>query len=338
MTVVVVKGESDLKKYDKVTLMNLYKSMVKVRKFDENLLRLLQEGKVSGFYHSGIGQEAIAAGSCSLLRDEDYIYYAHRGCNEMVAKGVPLVNIYGDFLARVIGTTKGLGAGIVHSADPSRGVLGQSGTIGASFVLAAGTGYAIKYKKTDQVCICYFGDGTAARELFHGGMNWAGLFKLPIIFVCENNEYGISTHYKRAHAVKEHIAERAEGYNIPGYVVDGNDVLMVREITEQAIERAKKGEGATFIEAKTFRHRGHFEGDPYTYINPEELKYWKEQRDPINNFREKLIEAGIAQAAEFEQVDDAVQEEINQAISEAEKSPLPPEERIYEGLFSKGVC
>lgn len=334
MSVIVVKDQTNPSKYDKDTLMDMYKTMVKIRKFDENLIRLMQEGKVSGFYHSGIGQEAIATGTCVGLRDEDYIFYAHRGVNEMIAKGVSLVQLYGDFMGRVIGTTKGLGAGIVHSADPSRGVLGQSGTIGASFIIAPGVGYAIKYKKTDQVVVCYFGDGTAARELFHGGMNLAGLHKLPVIFVCENNEWAIGSHFKADHSIKEYIAERAEGYCIPGYVIDGNDVLMVKEVTQEAIDRAMRGEGPTFIEMKTFRHRGHFEGDPVTYIKPEVIQDWKDNRDPIKNFKAKLISAEIAEEAEFAKIDADVLKEILDAIDEADRSPLPSPERIYEGLFS----
>jgi len=329
----VVKREIDVKQYDRDFLLDLYRVMVKQRKYDENLIRLMQEGKVSGFYHSGIGQEAIAAGSCALLNDDDYIFYDHRGCNQMVAKGVPLTGLYGDFLCRTSGTTGGLGAGIVHSADSGKGVLGQSGTIGSSFVLSAGVGYAIKYQKTDQVCVCYFGDGTAARETFHGGLNWAGLYNLPVIFILENNEYGISTHYTKAHALKDNIADRADGYGIPGYVVDGNDVLLVYEVTKEAVERARNEGRPTFIEAKTFRHRGHFEGDPVTYIDPEVLRDWKENRDPIKNFKAKLISAGMADEKEFIALDNEIEEEILSAIAEAEKAPLPSEDRIYQGLF-----
>ena len=161
----VVKRDIDPARYDKDFLLRLYREMVKQRAFDENLIRLLHEGKVSGFYHSGIGQEATGAGTCASLRDDDYILYDHRGCNQMIAKGVPLDKIYGDFMGRLCGTTCGLGAGIVHVAYPEKGVLGQSGTLGACFVIAAGAGYAVKVKKTDQVCVCYFGDGTAARDL-----------------------------------------------------------------------------------------------------------------------------------------------------------------------------
>jgi pyruvate dehydrogenase E1 component alpha subunit len=337
MGVIVVKDEADLSKYDKATLLDLYRSMVNMRTFDKNIIRLIAENKIVGFYHSGQGHEAIAAGTCSVQRDDDYMYYDHRGANGMIGKGVPLVNLYGDFLARECGTTRGLGAGIVHSAWPEKGVLGQSGTLGATFVIAPGTGYAIKYLGTDQVCTLYFGDGTSARETFHGGMNFAGLHKLPVIFVLENNEYAAMQHFKRDHSIKEYIAERAEGYCIPGYVVDGNDVLKVREVYKEAVDRARSGEGPTFIECKTFRHRGHFEGDPYHYADPEVIKLWKDTKDPIDNYRAKLINSGIATQEEFNAIDKIVAEENLAAIAEAEKSPLPPPERIYQGLFEEEV-
>jgi acetoin:2,6-dichlorophenolindophenol oxidoreductase subunit alpha len=333
----VVKREIDPTKYDKDFLVSLYREMIKQRSFDQNLIRLLHEGKVSGFYHSGMGQEATGAGTCASLRGDDYILYDHRGCNQMIAKGVPLEKIYGDFLGRLCGTTCGLGAGIVHVAYPEKGVLGQSGTLGACFVIAAGVGYAIKVKKTDQVCVCYFGDGTAARETFHGGMNWAGLYNLPIVFYCENNEYGISTHYTRAHALKDNIADRADGYGIPGYVIDGNDLLLVYEVAKEAIERARAGGGPTFIEGKTFRHRGHFEGDPALYRDEAVVEEWKEKRDPIVNYRAKLVGAGVVSQEDLASIDSETEKEILDAIAAAEQSPMPECDRLYEGLYAGEV-
>lgn len=333
----VVKRDIDPTAYGAEFLLGLYRSMVRQRTFDLNLIRLLHEGKVSGFYHSGVGQEATGAGTCASLRDDDYILYDHRGCNQMIAKGVPLDKIYGDFMGRVCGTTCGLGAGIVHVAWPEKGVLGQSGTLGACFVIAAGVGYAVKVKKTDQVCVCYFGDGTAARETFHGGMNWAGLYDLPIVFYCENNQYGISTHYTRAHALKENIADRADGYGIPGYVIDGNDVLLVYEVAKEAVERARSGGGPTFIEGKTYRIRGHFEGDPATYRDEAEVREWQERRDPIANYRARLIDAGMAAEEDFAGIDAEVEREILDAIALAEQSPMPECDRLYEGLYAEGV-
>lgn len=330
----IYEKEIRIENYEKGFLMNLYRMMIKIRQFDENLIRLIQDGKVSGFYHSGIGSEALSAGSIATLRDEDYLFYNHRGCNQKVAKGVPLSKLYGDFLATTEGTTRGLGAGIVHSADLSRGVLGQAGTIGSQFNICVGVGYSAKFRGTDQVTAVYFGDGAASREPLHGSLNWAGVYKLPIIYFCENNEYAISSHYKETHAVREHIADWAYGYGIPGYVVDGNDVLLMYEVTKEAVERAQRGEGPTFIEARTFRHRGHFEGDPYDYIDKNVLQDWKEKRDPIHNFKKTVLEASIAGEHEFAQIDREVQEEIAEAIKIAEEAPLPGRERIFEGLYS----
>ncbi|MBO0962321.1 thiamine pyrophosphate-dependent dehydrogenase E1 component subunit alpha [Neobacillus sp. MM2021_6] len=331
----IYQKEINLKKYSKEELTKYYREMVKIRKFDEHLIRLMMEGKVSGFYHSGIGSESVSVGSITnILRDDDYIYYNHRGCNQKIAKGVPLSKIYGDFLGTVEGTTRGLGAGIVHSADPSRGVLGQCGTIGSQFNIAVGTAYSAKIQNTDRVTLVYFGDGAASREPLHGSLNWAGLYKLPIVYICENNGYAISSTTEETHSVREHIADWAWGYGIPNCVVDGNDVLLMRECVSEAVERAKRGEGPTFIEAKTFRHRGHFEGDTYDYVDPEVLKYWKEHKDPIKNFKKLVIENGICTENDLLNVEEQLELEILQAIKKAEDASLPSPERIYEGLFA----
>ncbi|MGD9570191.1 MAG: thiamine pyrophosphate-dependent dehydrogenase E1 component subunit alpha [Sedimentibacter sp.] len=327
----------DPRKYDKDLLLNLYRVMLQERVFDESIVSMVYSGKVKGFYHAGAGQEAIAAGSCVQLRDDDYIFYMHRGCNEMIAKGVSIDELYADFFANVHGTNKGLGAGIIHSAYPSKGVLGQPGTIGSNASLGAGVGYAIKYRKSDQVCVCYFGDGTAARETIYGALNWIGLWKLPVIFVCENNEYGLSNHYLKANAIKEHVAEKATGFNnIDCVVVDGNNVLAMKEVTDAAIDRARKGEGGTFIEAKTFRYGGHFVGDPTIYIDKEKLAWFKNENDPINNLKKSLLESNIATESELDAVEQKVREEDKKAIEIADTYPLPERERLFEGLFSEG--
>ncbi|MCJ1907978.1 thiamine pyrophosphate-dependent dehydrogenase E1 component subunit alpha [Planococcus ruber] len=327
--------EINVKDYPKEVLLDFYKTMAKIRKFDENLIKLMQDGKVSGFYHSGIGSEGLSAGSIRQnLRDEDYIYYNHRGCNQKIAKGVPLSKIYGDFLGTVEGTTKGLGAGIVHSADPARGVLGQAGTIGSQLGLSVGSAFASKLKKTDQVTVVYFGDGAASREMLHGSLNWAGLYKLPVIYICENNEYAISCHVSETHSIKEHIADWADGYGIPNCVVDGNDVLLMHEVVKEAVERAKRGEGPTFIEAQTFRHRGHFEGDPYDYVDVEVLQTWKDTKDPITNFAAKLMSEEIAKEEELQNLNKEIDQEIAEAIDKALAAPMPEAGRIYEGLYA----
>jgi acetoin:2,6-dichlorophenolindophenol oxidoreductase subunit alpha len=331
----IYKKDINLKDYSKEVLLDFYKTMVKIREFDFNLISLIQEGKVSGFYHSGIGSEGLSAGSIRQnLKDKDYIFYNHRGCNQKISKGIPLSKLYGDFMGTLEGTTKGLGAGIVHSADPARGVLGQAGTIGSQLGIGVGSAYASKFKGTDQVTVIYFGDGAASREPLHGSLNWAGLYKLPIVYICENNEYAISAHVSETHSIKEHIADWAEGYGIPNCVVDGNNVLLMHEAVKEAVERARRGDGPTFIEAQTFRHRGHFEGDPYDYINPEVLKDWKENRDPIKNYTALLLANHICSEDELATINDQVNEEIKEAISKAESAPLPNPERIFEGLFA----
>lgn len=331
----IYQKPTNLKDYSKKFLLDFYQTMVKIRRFDEDLIQLIQDGKVSGFYHSGIGSEGLSAGSIiHNLRDDDYIFYNHRGCNQKIAKGVPLSKLYGDFMGTIEGTTRGLGAGIVHSADPSRGVLGQAGTIGSQLGICVGSAYSSKFRGTDQVTVVYFGDGAASREPLHGSLNWAGLYKLPVVYICENNEYAISCHVSETHSVKEHIADWAEGYGIPNYVVDGNDVVLMHEATKEAVERARRGEGPTFIEAQTFRHRGHFEGDPYDYVNPDVLKDWKENRDPIKNYKARLLEEGICTENELASLNEQVDVEIAAAIKKAEDAPLPGPERIYEGLFA----
>ena len=325
------------KTYDKGLLLDLYKTMAQCRLFDESICRMVSQGKVKGFYHAGSGQEAIGAGTCSVLRDDDYIFYMHRGCNEMIAKGVPIDRLYADFFANVYGTTKGLGAGIIHSAWPEKGVLGQPGTIGSNSTLGVGVGYAIRYRESDQVCVCYFGDGTAARELLHGALNWAGLYKLPVIFVCENNEFGLSNPYLKAHAVDQFIAEYATVYkDVDAVVVDGNDVLALRKVMEQAVARARSGGGATFIEAKTYRHKGHFVGDPGVYMDKARTEWFMNENDPLQRLKQEAIHCGAVEEAEFDAVDAAVQAENDAAIEEADRYPLPTRERLYEGLFSEG--
>ncbi|MBS4210877.1 thiamine pyrophosphate-dependent dehydrogenase E1 component subunit alpha [Neobacillus rhizophilus] len=331
----IYQKEIKLSDYRKEDLIKFYREMVKIRKFDEHLIRLMHEGKVSGFYHSGIGSESVSVGSITnILRDEDYIFYNHRGCNQKIAKGVPLSKIYGDFLGTVEGTTRGLGAGIVHSADPSRGVLGQCGTIGSQFNIVVGTAYSAKLRGTDQVSVCYFGDGAASREPLHGSLNWAGLYKLPVVYICENNGYAISSTFEETHSVREHLADWAWGYGIPSCVVDGNDVLLMQEVVKEAVERAKLGEGPTFIEAQTFRHRGHFEGDAYDYVDKAVLNDWKENRDPIKSFKKKLLENQYCTENDLLNVDEEVEYEIHAAIKVAENAPLPEPNRIFEGLYA----
>ncbi len=337
MKLKVIVEKQNPKDYDKELLLELYRVMLQCRIFDESIIRMVSQGKIKGFYHAGSGHEAIGVGTCSALKDDDYIFYMHRGCNEMIAKGVPIDRLYADFFGNVYGTNKGLGAGIIHSAWPEKGVLGQPGTVGSNFTLGVGVGLAIKYRKSDQVCVCYFGDASAARELLHGALNWAGLHKLPVIFVCENNEFGLSNPYMNSHAVDQFIAEYAASYkNVDAVVVDGNDVLAIKEVMDAAVERARKGEGATFIEAKTYRHKGHFIGDPVLYMDKDRTEWFVTQNDPILNLKNQLLSSKIATEAELDEIEAKIREEDKAAIESADAHPMPTKDRLYEGLFSEG--
>lgn len=326
----------ELSKYKKELLLKLYRTMLIERRFDQELIRLLHDGKVGGFYHSGLGHEAIAAGVCASLEDKDYLFYHHRGCNQQIAKGISLKGIYADFMGRVDGTTEGLGAGIVHHVDPEKGILGQSGTIGESYVLAAGVGYSIKLRGTDQVCVAFNGDGATAREVFHGGINWVGLYNLPVLFVIENNLFGSTLSFEKSHSLKKggSLADRADSYGVPAYVVDGNNVLEVYDVAQKAIERARAKGGPTLIEAMTYRYRGHFEGDSAEYMDKEVVNEWREKRDPIDTYRKKLMDSDMINKDELNDIDVEVEKTIADAIAEADASPVPGKERIFKGLYA----
>jgi TPP-dependent pyruvate/acetoin dehydrogenase alpha subunit len=310
-------------------LMGFYEKMVRCMLWEQKLLRFIDEGKISGFYHAGRGQEGTQVGAVAALRPDDYMMYAHRGCGYMVARGMPMSKLFGDFLANTEGSTRGLGAGIVHIAWPELGILGQSGTLGGCFPIAAGAALSAKYRGTDQVCLCFFGDGTANRGTFHEAANAASVWKLPVIWLCENNQWAVSVSVKEATAT-EHIADRAVAYNMPGEVVDGQDVVAVYEAVARAVERARRGEGPSLIEAMTYRFRGHYEGDPDTYRDRDELERWKKERDPILLLAARLKREGIATDEDFERIRAKVQQEVDEAAQEALKAPMPGRERIFE--------
>ena len=247
----------------------------------------------------------------------------------MVARGMPMSKLFGDFLANTEGSTRGLGAGIVHIAWPQLGILGQSGTLGGCFPIAAGAALSAKYRGTDQVCLCFFGDGTANRGTFHEAANAASVWKLPVIWLCENNQWAVSVSVREATAVKQ-IADRAGAYGMPGEVVDGQDVVAVYEAVSRAVERARRGEGPSLIEAMTYRFRGHYEGDPDTYRDREEVERWRKERDPILLLANRLRSEGLASEQDLEQIRARVQREVDEAAEEALGAPMPERERIFE--------
>ncbi|KUK13865.1 MAG: thiamine pyrophosphate-dependent dehydrogenase E1 component subunit alpha [Synergistetes bacterium] len=312
-------------------LLNLYETMVKIRLFDTKAEELFLQSKIPGFIHSYVGEEAIATGVSANLRPDDYITSTHRGHGHMIAKGADLKLMMAELYGKRTGYCKGKG-GSMHIMDFSLGVLGANGVVGGGIPIAVGAGMAIKLiKKTDQVVVCYFGDGASNRGTFHEGLNWASIYKLPVIFVCENNMYASTAYMPETTSVLD-ISARASGYSIPGITVDGNDVLAVYEAAKEAIERARKGGGPTLIEAKTYRLKGHFVGDPELYRSKEEVqKFW--EKEPIGRFERKLFEEGILSEEKKREIWTKIEKELEEAIRFAEESDFPPPEDALTDLF-----
>jgi len=305
--------------------------MKKIREFETKAAELFAEGRIPGFVHLYIGEEAVATGVSANLKDSDYITSTHRGHGHIIAKGGDLKYMFAELFGRVTGYCKGKG-GSMHIADADKGILGANGIVGAGHNIAVGAGLSSKYRGTDQVCVCFFGDGSTNQGTFHESLNMASIWKLPVIFVCENNLYGISMHQSRHQAIQD-VADRAVAYNIPGVVVDGNDVLAVYEAANEAIDRARNGQGPTLIECKTYRHRGHFEGDPTVYRDKEEVQEWLE-KDPILRLINYMLENNVATEDDIKNINKEIASEIDEAIKFAEESPFPPVEAAVEDIYT----
>ena len=313
---------------DKNAYLALYRVMVRIRKFEEQAAESFAIGDIPGMVHLSMGQEATEAGACSALRPTDFITSTHRGHGHMIAKGGKTDRMMAELCARSDGYCRGKG-GSMHISSIEIGMLGANGMVGAGLPIATGAALAASIKGTDDVTLCFFGDGASNEGLFHESLNFASLKNLPVIFLCENNLYGISTHTSRSMKVQD-VAARAQGYGIPGIIVDGNDALAVREAVAHAADRARKGEGPSLIEAKTYKHHGHYEGDPADYRPEEEVDHWL-ARDPIPLYAKRLQDEGIATQAELDQIDQEITEEIAGAIAFALASPpLDPKETCVD--------
>ncbi|MHB1592923.1 MAG: thiamine pyrophosphate-dependent dehydrogenase E1 component subunit alpha [Streptosporangiaceae bacterium] len=309
----------------------IYRTMYLAQQWELGLMRMIDEGLVSGFFHAGRGQEGTEVPAVLTLRPDDYLLYDHRGCAHMIAKGMDLVSLYGDFLGNLLGSTRGLGAGIVHIADPERGVLGQSGTLGGGHLIAAGAGLSAKLRHTDQVVMNFFGDGAANRGTFHEAANAAGAWKLPVVFIVQNNGWAISTPVSYSTAGGA-FAQRGPAYDMPGITVDGMDPFAVYEAAETAVARARAGEGPSLIEAQTVRFRGHFEGDPGTYRGEVELTEGR-KRDPVPFARQHLLAEGLRTEEQLHLLEAEVDSEIAEARAKALTGELPGRERLSQTLY-----
>jgi pyruvate dehydrogenase E1 component alpha subunit len=321
-------------KMPKNVLMEMLKKMLEIRYFEEKVVDQYARGAVPGLAHLYIGEEAVAVGTCANLTDEDYITSTHRGHGHCIAKGGELKPMMAELFGKKTGYCKGKG-GSMHIAAFDKGILGAMGIVGSGGPIAVGAALGIKKQNLNRVAVCFFGDGASNEGATHEAMNFASLHKLPVVFVCENNGYGISVAQHRHQAIRN-IAVRAAGYDMPGVIVDGMDVLAVYDAVKAAVKRAKAGKGPTLVECKTYRFRGHHEGDPnqgLRYRTKEEIASWK-KRCPIHLFKERLIKEKIAKKEGINRIEEDVERRVEEAFTYALESPFPEPKEILEDLFA----
>jgi pyruvate dehydrogenase E1 component alpha subunit len=316
------------------TLLGMYERIALIRAFEETTMRQFADGQIPGFVHLYAGEEAVAVGVCTHLDDTDFITSTHRGHGHCIAKGVDVGAMAAELMGRQTGICKGKG-GSMHVADVSKGMLGANGIVGGGIPLACGAGLTAKVHGTDAVTVCFFGDGASNQGTFHESLNLAAIWKLPVVFVCENNGYAEATTFDYHCSVKD-VAARAQGYDIPGVVVDGLDPLAMFAAAGEAIARARRGDGPTLIEAKTYRFYGHEEGDAATYRTPEEVEEHR-ARDPLPRLGAHLVEQGIATDADLERIRSAAQKTVDAAYAAGAEAPWPdPSETVEDVYVSYG--
>ena len=315
------------------TLLDLHRRMVRIRHFEETAGKMMEDGKIPGALHLYVGEEAVASGVMIHLSNEDQITSTHRGHGHLIAKGGEFDRMFAELFGRATGYCKGKG-GSMHISNMDLGMLGANGIVGGGPPIAVGAAFSNKYRKTNNVACCFFGDGASNEGSFHEAANMASLYKLPVVFVCENNGYGEYTAQANHQAIVD-VADRAPGYGMPGVVVDGMDTVAVYEAAGEAIARARAGDGPTLLECKTYRYFDHVgvRGMGLTYRTDEEVEEWK-KKDPIDQFEARLAEQGVLSAEEAQAVHDAVMSEIDAAIQFAEESPYPEADSILEDVYA----
>ncbi len=320
----------NLRDYPQEQLLNFYRTMRLIREFELRAINERRAGLIPGFIHSCVGQEATAVGACAALRADDVITSTHRGHGHLMAKGGEPRYMMAELAARSTGYCGGKG-GSLHMTDFDLGILGANGIVAGGIPMATGAALAFQMRGEARVALAFFGDGAVNEGAFHEAANLAGLWQLPVVFFCENNLYGEGTPQSKQAPVTD-LSLRAAGYGFPGVVVDGNDVLAVYEATKSAVARARAGEGPTFVEGKTYRFRGHYEGDPMVYRSKTELEEWR-SRDPIPTFRDRLLDHGIP-LTEIETIDADIQAVLDEAVAFAAASPLPEPETALDGVYA----
>lgn len=310
--------------------LDFYRMMTRIRVFERAAYELYTGGKLPGFLHLSIGQEAISTGACLALRPDDWMASTHRGHGDTIAKGVSVEAAVAELFGRVTGTSRGKG-GSMHIADFSQGILGANGIIAAGVPIAVGAALSAKYRKTDQVALAFFGDGATGSGPLHEGMNMAMLWQLPMIFVRQNNRYAESTPLAEHTGITD-VVDWARGYGMPAFRLDGNDVVAVHEAVCSAVERGRRGGGPTFFDCETYRWYGHNIGDPGTWRPKEEVEGWK-ARDPIARHQQRILDAGIASQADLDAIEAEEQAHMDAAVVTAEAAPKPQPHQALEDLY-----
>ncbi|MCP4037774.1 MAG: thiamine pyrophosphate-dependent dehydrogenase E1 component subunit alpha [bacterium] len=312
-------------------LLSVYRRMRTIRAFEEKLHELVVAGKLGGFMHLYAGQEAVAVGVCGHLSDDDHVGSTHRGHGHCIAKGVDVKAMVAELFGRATGTNRGKG-GSMHIADVDKGMLGANGIVGGGIPLVTGAALTAQVKGQDHVAVAFFGDGATNQGQFHESLTMASNWKLPALYVCENNGFGEFTPTEFVVPVKD-IAERAAAYGMRAVIADGMDFFDVYEKAGEAIELARKGEGPTLLECKTYRFYGHYVGDPTPYRNKQEAEDWIQNRDPLVLFENRVTESGVVEPDALRTIDGEVETLLREAAEEAEKAPLPAPEDVYTDVY-----
>jgi pyruvate dehydrogenase E1 component alpha subunit len=313
-------------------LLEMHYMMSLLRGFEEKSAEEYTRGKIGGFMHLYIGQEAVGVGSIAVLRPEDYVLSSYREHGHAIAKGMEPGAVMAELFGKITGCSKGKG-GSMHMWSNEVGLYGGNAIVAAQLPMAAGLAFATQYQGLNNVTMCFFGDGAVDEGAFHESLNLASLWKLPVVYICENNQYSMGMAVTKAWAV-ENLLPRAAAYNMPGEQVDGMDVIAVYEAAKRAVERARSGEGPTLLEVKTYRFRGHSMTDPAYYRTREEEQEWRNTRDPIGIFEKKLLEQSIATQAEFDQNDARATQAAEDAAEFAENSPDPDPEGLFTDVMA----
>lgn len=315
---------------DKSTLLDWYRQMVLIRRFEQRSAELYQQGKIGGFLHLYIGQEAVAVGTISARKNGDHVITAYRDHGHALAVGSNPKNVMAEMLGKVTGVSKGKG-GSMHLINVEQRFWGGYAVVGGHLPLAAGIALAEQYKETDNAVLCFFGDGSTNIGYFHESLNLASVWSLPVLWIAENNQYGMGTSVSRASAVPE-MVDKASAYGMEGKSVDGMNVIDVFEVTRSALEAIRSGEGPQFLEMITYRYEGHSMGDPLRYRTKDEVEKWRDD-DPIGILERHILHEDLAGKEELEAIDQSVEEQIEEAVQYAEESPLPAPDALFSNIY-----